>query len=188
VAVGQKKKQFKKTNTTTERVGKRSGASRFDHPAGNRSGKKSGSGDRGQQVASATRRRWALGHGALGRLRQGYRQVYCRYGGVSNIQKEKERDKNSVGNIDICCPTENGGDGGRELEGNHVGGTSPLCLRGFVKKGWAYRQLTAGLKRFNHDDSDPGIRYIPGNGQSTGDKNIMLHSVVSSETSWGRNE
>jgi len=48
---------------------------------------------------------------------------------------------------------------------------SPLCLRGFVKKGWAYRQLTAGLKRFNHDDSDPGIRYIPGNGQSTGDKN-----------------
>jgi len=40
-----------------------------------------------------------------------------------NIQKEKERDKNSVGNIDICCPTENGGDGGRELEGNHVGGT-----------------------------------------------------------------
>jgi len=44
-------------------------------------------------------------------------------------------------------------------------------FRGFVKKGWAYRQLTAGLKRFNHDDSDPGIRYIPGNGQSTGDKN-----------------
>jgi hypothetical protein len=44
-------------------------------------------------------------------------------------------------------------------------------VRGFVKKGWAYRQLTAGLKRFNHDDSDPGIRYIPGNGQSTGDKN-----------------
>jgi hypothetical protein len=40
VAVGQKKKQFEKTNTTTERVGKRSGASRFDHPAGNRSGKK----------------------------------------------------------------------------------------------------------------------------------------------------
>jgi len=34
-----------------------------------------------------------------------------------------------------------------------------------------FRQLTAGLKRFNHDDSDPGIRYIPGNGQSTGDKN-----------------
>jgi hypothetical protein len=42
---------------------------------------------------------------------------------------------------------------------------------GCGKKGWAYRQLTAGLKRFNHDDSDPGIRYIPGNGQSTGDKN-----------------
>jgi hypothetical protein len=78
--------------------------------------------------------------------------------------------------------------GGCGVPNGRIG--DPARTRSFIfsKKGWAYRQLTAGLKRFNHDDSDPGIRYIPDNGQSTGDENIMLHSVVSSETSWGRNE